>query len=248
MSKNIRYVQVADILREEIQRLGPNTLMPTEHQLAKRFKVSRVTIRHSLDLLERSGVISRHRGRGSIINPEKVVRNNVFEIWLEDDLRTQGISFETKVQQCEILDVVPESIRERLRLERAQDVGYVSITRLVHDNVICHEARYVAAEILEKLVVSEVETRPFYCLLSEISGKQVEFLDTQTEILPASSAVAGALKVKPGTLILVNTSTHFLSDELPIEVMIVSYRLDRCKFKAQGRIFYPYADTASGKG
>src|SRR5208282_5408375 len=50
MTSNLRYVEIAEKLREQMERVGPNTVMPTEHQLSKRFNVSRVTIRHSLDL------------------------------------------------------------------------------------------------------------------------------------------------------------------------------------------------------
>ena len=60
-----RYLDVASMLQEEIGVLAPNSLLPTEQQLAKRFGVSRITVRGALDLLERSGSVTRLRGRGT---------------------------------------------------------------------------------------------------------------------------------------------------------------------------------------
>ena len=63
-----RYVNVATVLEGEISRLAPNSLLPTEVQLARRFGVSRITVRGALDVLERSGLVSRLRGRGTIVS------------------------------------------------------------------------------------------------------------------------------------------------------------------------------------
>ena len=38
-------MQIADVLRAQVERQGANSLLPTEHELARRFAVSRVTIR-----------------------------------------------------------------------------------------------------------------------------------------------------------------------------------------------------------
>src|SRR5579872_6316410 len=97
MPEDFRYVKIAETLRTEMSSLGPNTALPTEHQLAKRFDVSRVTVRHALDLLQRSGLITRQRGRGTTTNPPKITRHTFPLIWLEDDLKRQGIAYETKV-------------------------------------------------------------------------------------------------------------------------------------------------------
>jgi len=239
MTSNLRYVEIAEKLREQMERVGPNTVMPTEHQLSKRFNVSRVTIRHSLDLLERSGIITRQRGRGTVANPEKVVRNNLSLIWFEDDLRTQGVEFETRVLKYERLSDVPNWIRDRLKLNANRRVGFFSIVRLVHDAIVCHETRYSTAKIFDQLDHEDILEKPFYQLVFNITGKQIEYVDMETEILPAPMSVATALRVKPGSLILTNTSTHFLSNGVPIEATAISYRLDRCKFKAQGHIYYP---------
>jgi GntR family transcriptional regulator len=65
------YEQLAALLREEIeQRQRPTGLyqLPSENELADRHGVSRPTIRHALDALEREGYIYREKGKGSFVD------------------------------------------------------------------------------------------------------------------------------------------------------------------------------------
>ena len=108
------YAGIAATMEEEIQDLPPNSLLPTEEQLADRFGVSRVTVRMALDLLESSGLISRLRGRGTIVSPQKVVRNFAPLSSFERDMAKQGIAFKTAVLSFETTIEPTERIRDSL--------------------------------------------------------------------------------------------------------------------------------------
>lgn len=55
-----------------------NPLMPSEHQLCRRFSVSRVTVRLALSDLESRGLIYRHHGKGTFAHPlGKVARKAI---------------------------------------------------------------------------------------------------------------------------------------------------------------------------
>ncbi len=64
-----RYAELAEILRAQIRsgELPPGSAMPTEAQLAKRFAVSRFTVREALARLQAEGFILRRRGSGTVI-------------------------------------------------------------------------------------------------------------------------------------------------------------------------------------
>src|SRR5687768_6030849 len=111
-----RYLVVADALRERIRGLPPGSPLPGEHELAARFGVSRVTVRRALSLLERTGLVSRQRGRGTTVNPPKIERWLAPSHPLEDDFRQQGRQFETRVIECKREMLPPEFVSERLRL------------------------------------------------------------------------------------------------------------------------------------
>ena len=50
--------------------LLPGAPVPSEARLAEQFEVSRITSRKALDVLAQSGVVERHRGRGTFVSAE----------------------------------------------------------------------------------------------------------------------------------------------------------------------------------
>jgi GntR family transcriptional regulator len=248
-----RYVEIANRLEKEIRSLGPNSLLPTEEQFSQRFNVSRVTIRGALDLLERSGLVSRLRGRGTIVSPVKVVRRFSPLYSFEKDLASQGIEFTTRVLSVEPRYAPSEDIQRRLELKGKAVAYRVSLVRLVHDRIVCHNYRYYPLHVAAKLKPYELETRDAADLLEEAVKGKIGGVDWESEIVPVSPDIATALEVASRTLVFANTYTWRIDGGAPVEAGVVSYRVDRCKFKYEinfNRLVRPDAKSAlrlSGK-
>jgi GntR family transcriptional regulator len=73
-----RYLRLAERLIEDIAgaRLKPGDRLPTEAQLGARHHVSRITVRHALELVQRRGLIERIPGLGTF-----VTRNGSMSVW-----------------------------------------------------------------------------------------------------------------------------------------------------------------------
>jgi GntR family transcriptional regulator len=65
-----RYIQLADIFRQRIARgVWPEgEMLPSIEKLMDEFSVARVTVRQAVKLLSGEGLVSPHRGRGTLIN------------------------------------------------------------------------------------------------------------------------------------------------------------------------------------
>ena len=63
------YLQLAAAMRERIHRgsLPPGSKIPSLDNLQTEFGVARVTVRQAMDRLEREGLISRHKGKGTFV-------------------------------------------------------------------------------------------------------------------------------------------------------------------------------------
>jgi GntR family transcriptional regulator len=65
------YFQIAEILRGMIAdtELGPEAevSLPSENELCSLYSVTRATVRHALDLLEREGLVFRKKGKGTFL-------------------------------------------------------------------------------------------------------------------------------------------------------------------------------------
>lgn len=248
MSKNEtfpRYADIANQLEREIATLGPNSLLATEEQLAHRFSVSRVTVRSALDLLERSGLVSRLRGRGTVVSPPKVTRRFSPLYSFEKDLASQGIKFITKVVSCSEQADVPPEIRQRFRLPRNAPIGHLALVRIVDDRIICHHDRYYPARTARKIQPKQIELRDAADLLEEVAGQPIVGVNWESEVVPVSSEVAVALEVASRTLVFANTYTWIGADNTTLEAGVVSYRIDRCKFKFEINLNEPGVDAGA---
>lgn len=78
------YLQLAAAVRQRIERgdLQEGNKVPSLKDLQSEFGVARITVRQAMDRLEREGLISRHKGKGTFVKSNGAERH-----WLH--LRTQ---------------------------------------------------------------------------------------------------------------------------------------------------------------
>lgn len=228
--QDARYLLVADALRHRIENEAPDSLLPPELALARQFGVSRVTIRRALGLLERAGLVSRERGRGTTVSPPKITRR-ISEYSFEDDLDQRGIKFETRVVEYRPREIAPPLVAETLGLPETTRVGFLSLIRVVDNRVVCHDRRYFPPAIAERFDGSRLEQHTLPGVLEELAGGPITTVDWETEIVPAAREVARSLGITPGLLVLVNRGVEAGADGVPVQVVLMHYRIDRVKFR-----------------
>jgi GntR family transcriptional regulator len=242
-----RYMQIADELSRQLASLGPNTLLPTENQLAAEFDVSRVTVRAALHILEQSGSVTRARGRGTIANPQKIVRNAIPMTTVEQDFRSQGIAYETQVLEFAKSCMPPDAIRAALKLPSRASVGRARLLRRVRNKTISYEDRYIVTALARRVTPEVLVNRDVLAFLSFVARSPTVVVEFETEICPAGEEVAKALEISPSTMRVLNTFVHLTDDGRPIEAGSMSYRVDHCKFRAFGRLPLSYETQNTGK-
>ena len=62
------YAQLRDWLLKEIEKCAEGARLPTEFELAERFGISRLTVHKVLNELQRTGHVTRGKGRGTFVN------------------------------------------------------------------------------------------------------------------------------------------------------------------------------------
>ena len=234
MAVSFQYLRIADALRLQVEGLPPNSLLPTEHQLARQFGVSRLTIRQALQLLQGAGLVSRQRGRGTIVSPAKIVRHWSPIATFEEDIERQGVRLETRVLEYKRETTPSPSLRRRLQLPSDGLVDVLSLLRLGDDRVLCYDRRSFASTVgpIDPVLV---ERRPVLEILREQAGMLACTVSWEAEIVPSSAEVAGALGIKPGVLVVQTLGTAHLQDGSAIECVDSYYRVDHVKFQFVGQ-------------
>jgi GntR family transcriptional regulator len=226
-----RYAVIADALEAEMAGLGANALLPAEERLAARFGVSRLTVRGALDLLERRGLVSRMRGRGTTVNPPKITRRFSPLYSFEKDLAAQGVAFETRVLSFERDAGANADARRQLGLAGDQAVGRLRLLRLVHGLVVCHDIRCYPPEIAAGLNPQRMESEDASEVVEDLAGVRIEESEWESEIVSAPPEVAAALEIAPRALVLSNAYVWRSEAGRAMEVGSIHYRIDRCRFR-----------------
>ncbi len=136
-----RHTQITRWLRDQIDSgiFKPDEKLPSENELAKKFDVSRVTIRRALQSLESEEIIYRCQGLGSFVKDSRSPHNLVRLTDFNEDMAKAGLKPSSEVRDfisedapgwlAEILDVNEGTkvIRiDRLRLGDGEPVAFDS--------------------------------------------------------------------------------------------------------------------------
>jgi GntR family transcriptional regulator len=127
------YLQIANFLKAEIRegKFQPGSRLPTEGELVRRSKLSRITVRKGIDILEGEGWIVRKQGLGTFvqnaINQDLANVKTITEILLERCANP-------RVKILKFGEVAPsEQVRTLFRLKKNEKI--LQIERLFLDDM-----------------------------------------------------------------------------------------------------------------
>jgi GntR family transcriptional regulator len=128
--------QITRHIAQQIERgeLPPGALLLPEVELARRFGVSRQTVRAGLDALVHRGLIERRRGRGTVVLRPKIEQSLSHFYSVAQTMRERGATLETRVLARGRLvagDDLAAQALGHLRLEDPAEIGYLLRLRLV---------------------------------------------------------------------------------------------------------------------
>jgi GntR family transcriptional regulator len=229
-----RYVEIAAVLEAEVLLARPATLLAPEEQLAVRFDVSRVTVRRALDLLERQGLITRRRGRGTMVSPAKLVRHLIPARTIEQDFRSQGVLLATRITEIDDAAPASDEVRYSLRLAAADPVTCVAIGRSTDSEPLLYEKHYFSTRLARQMdlgaLEDTMEDTPLSHLLEKAAGHPITRSYVETEVVSCSAEAAYALRITPGTLVTAQHFREYTADGTPLQIGSMFYRIDKVRF------------------
>jgi len=226
------YHQIYLQLREEIVSGARPTgsRMPTEQELARNFKVSRITARRALDELAQTHLVERKRRVGTHVvyqSPAKPLEGDI-EKALEA-LLTFGRR--TRVTLLEMGEVSASiSAAEALGMEPGAPVIRVVRVRWLDNEPLGHFISHVPVDLGSGMTREELETTPMLSLL-ERAGVQVGAAAQTITATLADAALAAALKVEIGSAILRVTRTVSDVSGRPVQHIVAQFRPDRYQIR-----------------
>ncbi|MCH8560311.1 GntR family transcriptional regulator [Nesterenkonia sp. DZ6] len=222
------YHQVASAFEKAIREgdLLPETKLENEIALAKRYNLSRPTMRQAMDHLVREGLVVRQRGVGTqVVGPQ--VRRNLKLSSLYNDLQAEGSTPQTTVLG---LDVVTSDdfLQEKLGLKSATEVYHVRRLRSVDGRPLALMENWVPLAVAE-LSIEELERDGLYNILRR-SGVDFRMAHQTVGAMVADKDQSSLLDMDPGSALVVMSRTALDGSGSPIEYGHHVYRADRYSF------------------
>jgi GntR family transcriptional regulator len=224
------YHQVEQVIRHRIatRQYGTGLQIPSEHQLGRELKVSRVTIREALRELVREQLLVKVQGKGTFVAPQlpKVLQPIKYSGFLEDLYQ--------RVQQLEVVNVemtrvspsdyvrgvlhLPASATEIVQIKRARHVDGAPFSFTVN---------YLPVEIGSRVDPVVLKTVPINTVFERDLKIPVLRAEEIVEAAPANPEVAEQLAIPVLYPVMHVTRVMFTERDRAFEVVETFYRADK---------------------
>ncbi|GAA2884213.1 GntR family transcriptional regulator [Streptomyces mexicanus] len=225
------WYQVSQSLRASILGRSPHDplRLPTEEQLADHYGVSVLTMRQALKELEDEGLISRHRRRGTFIEPAARRGSPVRLLGSVDAIVAQQSGMTSELLDhgrcpvpAELAEFFPgvEEVATYHRLRCDEKTGEPTN----------HARNYVRLEVAGRIDPQDLARRPMTKVLRDVVGADISRITDTVEARLADPETARLLQVPLLSPILHYTGITYDRQGRPLDVAVIHYRGDRFSF------------------
>ncbi|WP_405802546.1 GntR family transcriptional regulator [Streptomyces halstedii] len=225
------WYQVSQSLRASVlgrPRDAPSRL-PTEEKLAAHYGVSVLTMRQALKELESEGLISRHRRRGTFIEPRA---RRVSPVRLLGSI--DAIVAQQSGERTTVLDHGPAPVPGELAEFFPDCAEVMSYRRLRCDEATGEPTNWaenaVRRELADRIDVTDLVRWPMTKVLRDGVGVRISRITDTVEARLADPVTAELLQVPLLSPILHYTGVAYDDDGRVVDVARIRYRGDRFSF------------------
>lgn len=226
------YDQLAELLRHEIgQRLarGETYQLPSENELAEQHGISRQTVRHALDELERDGWIYRQKGVGTFAVSRRVEQELTALVSTSEAMVQRGWRLETHVLSVDQIRPAPY-IAAALELKGDEAVYEVQRLRLADGSPASIQTNYLPVSRCPRLDENDLSVS-LYRLLETKYGLRLWTGKETLRARGATSREAHLLDIKEGSPVMHTERITYAANGVAVEYLDAVWRGDRYDFK-----------------
>ncbi len=226
------YVRIKDWLRSEIEakRYQTGDRIPTEHELMKRFGVSRATVQHAIRELVLEGWLYRVQGSGTFVARPKYRQTLSRLTSFTEDMHLLGLTPSSTLLQFQKEKADPP-VAEALRIPPNSVVLRIERLRFANDEPMAINLSFLPQALVpDDLEPRSLEEQSLYSILESRYGFILSRAEQTLETALADEYAAKLLRVPVGAPLLLVEGVVFLKNGTPIEWVQIRYRGDRYKF------------------
>lgn len=225
------YHQIYERISEKIRsgEIPTGSIIPGENQLAKALDVSRITVKRALNDLASAGLVSRRRGRGTIVtaNTDLNFQQNVND-YLDNVSRlrrnTQG-----DVLNREDL-TADEFISKRLQISLGSPVEKITHRLSLKNTVLSYVETFIPDDLARSFSEADLKKESLLTLLIK-SGINIKRAEQRLFAVSATPYIAKVMDTEIGTPLLKIHCVMVDVNDRPVEDIYAWYHSDRYQYQ-----------------
>jgi DNA-binding GntR family transcriptional regulator len=217
-----------------VGKWGPGVLLPTEMQLCELYNVSRITVRKALDKLDRKGLITKIKGRGSIVNRIEPTITSGGVYGYTKLMEDQGFTPSSKIIKTELVQD-NEELFSLFNFEDAEERKCWHIVRLrsVNGKPSVLMNHYVKKSLGDKMMAYDLDKYSFFYLYELLTEKSLLDGDSMIAPIHASQEIANLLDIKFSSMVVWLRSITYFDDHTTAEVNYSFYNGEDFMFRSK---------------
>ena len=225
------YQQIKGLVLQSLQagEWKPGDPIPSEFELAARFKVSQGTVRKAIDELAKEHLLVRRQGKGTFVatHAEQQVQFRFLKLKPDNPAAVSHSPAEREIIDCKRIRA-PQAVADILGLRASEQVFQVRRVLSFDGIPTIFEDIWLPGGPFKGLTTAQLstDTRPMYALFeSDFGIRMVRAQERLRAVLP-SDDVCDFLKVSANMPLLKVERLSFTYQDTPMEWRIGVYRTD----------------------
>lgn len=232
-SKSPLYYQLAEIILSEIEskNLKENDKLLTEREYAKKYELSRATVRQALAYLEEKGYVYKIQGCGTFVS-SKVIKQKLLKVYsFTEEMKKLGKIPESKILSLKKI-VGDEKVAKELNLNSSDEIFELERLRIADREIIMYERTYMPVKKMPNLSKKELLISPLYDIIQSRYKINFNKVFERFSVLKADESVASILQVNRNSPLIKLQRWTYSGMEI-IEYTISLVRGDRFEFEVE---------------
>ncbi len=228
------YIRIYEELYGEIHggHFSEGDLFYSEHELCRRFTVSRGTIRHALEMLFQQGVLERRQGKVSTVVNTRIEQNVQTLMGFTELMKRHGRQAGAILREKKVV-TADNNIANIMNIRPSDPVVKIIRVRTGDNEPLIIEYSWFNADLFMPIFNEDLETHSIYDLFHRNTNERLGIAKQTIEIGFAGSEESRFFDVKPGTALLLFKRRIMTSDFRIFQYSEDLYRNDKVVFSIQ---------------
>ena len=214
------YQQIKALITQSLQsgEWKPGELMPSEVELAGRFKVSQGTVRKAIDELAAENLVVRRQGKGTFVATHAEERAHVRFLRLMPD---EGLPHHPESRFVEVKRIrAPAEVARLLELKSGDAVVYIKRIQSFEGEPTILEELWLPGQLFKGLSAERLAEYkgPMYGLFESEFGTRMIRASEKIRAVAADASASEFLKVAEGTPLLCAERVSFTYGDKAVEL------------------------------